>query len=140
MPECQGKAACDPTAQCKISRGQCFLENTAQMVPRIDSTALLQAHRRKQYNDMFDTMFKQQLDLIGENELLKHEHTALEERLERMQRELDISNQWRLEADEEVDQVTDELTLFKETLHAQGFRLPNGDPIIVSQSPLGFEE
>ena len=110
------------------------------MVPHIDSTALLQARKRKMFDDMFDTMFKRQLDLIGENELLKHQHAALEQKLQNVQRDLDISTQCCLEADGELDKVTDELTLFKETLHAQGFRLPNGDPIIVSHPPLGFEE
>ncbi len=110
------------------------------MVPNIDSTTLLQARRRKMFDDMFDSMFKGQLDLIGENKLLKHKHAALERKLQNVQRELDISNQCCLVADGELDKVTDELTMFKETLHAQGLRLPNGDPIIVSHPPLGFEE
>jgi len=110
------------------------------VVPHVDSTALLQARRSKMFNDMFDTMFKGQLDLIGENELLKHNHAALERKLNTMQRELDISNQWRLEEAGELDKVTDELTLFKETLHAQGLRLPNRDPFVVSHPPLGLEE
>ena len=82
---------------------------------------------------MFDRLYKEKLDLIGENELLKHEHAALEENL-------DISNQWYSEAIGELDKVTDELTLFKETFHAQGIRLLNGDPLDVSPSPLGLEE
>ena len=110
------------------------------MVPSIDSTALLQARRSKRFDNMFDRLYKEKLDLIGENELLKHEHAALEENLETMQRELNISNQWYSEAIGELDKVTDELTLFKETFHAQGIRLLNGDPFDVSPSPLGLEE
>ncbi|KAL0040267.1 hypothetical protein WJX77_001790 [Trebouxia sp. C0004] len=97
--------------------------------------------RRKEiFDNMFDSVFKEKLDLIGENELWKHHHAVLEQKLESTQRELDISNQWLLEANEELDEVTDELTLFKETLHAQGLRLPNGDPFVVSHPPLGLEE
>jgi predicted RNase H-like nuclease (RuvC/YqgF family) len=94
----------------------------------IDSTALLQARSsksKKRSDEEFDSMFKERLDLTGENELLKHSHAALERTLESMQRDLDTANEWRLEAIEELDEVTDELTLLKETLHAQGLRLPN---------------
>ena len=59
----------------------------------VDSTALLQARSSKKFDDMFNTMFKEKLDLIGENELLKHNHAALEQKKENLQRELDISNQ-----------------------------------------------
>ncbi len=110
------------------------------MVPHVDSTVLLQARSSKKFDDMFDRLYKENLDLIGENELLKHEHAALEGKLETMQRELNMSNQWRLEAIQELDEVTDELTLFKETFQAQGFRLPNGDPSDVCSHPLGLEE
>ncbi len=110
------------------------------MVPHVDSTALLQARRSKNLDDMFDRLYKENLDLIGENEILKHNHAAVEQKLENLQRELDDSNQWRLEAIGKLDEVADELTLFKETFHAQGFRLPNGDPSDVCCHPLGLQE
>lgn len=46
------------------------------MVPHVDSTMLLQGRRSKKFDDMFDRLYKEKLDLIGENELLKHKHAA----------------------------------------------------------------
>ncbi|DBA92279.1 TPA: hypothetical protein ACH3X2_003707 [Trebouxia sp. C0005] len=121
-------------AECKYHKSE---ETLATLRMAVDTTL---DRRSKVFDDIFDTMFKARLDLEGENELLKHNHAALEQQLEKLQRELDISSQWRLEAMGELDEVTDELTLIKETLHAQGFRLSNGDPFVVSHPPLGFDE